>query len=220
LYEAWLESVLEDLGLNSHATLKGLQYPLTNNSGRQTGYSVTLAKIQSSNAVGSIFKSALRKHRKNAFASVQALLQCYRFFKRCRDDLAHGGGRASEKTLLAYSDFAPLTNSDLALEEKPEAVQPVLGDRLALTLRGVVGFTDVVLRLIATFDAELAMCPRAEDEIVNRWRANYGKRIQLKADPTARDKQVIHCLRKIGLPEPDTAKPLIKLLRDHSLVKW
>ncbi len=50
----------------------------------------------------------------------------------------------------------------------PEYTATNIGDNISLSLHGVLGFTDVILRIITTVDAELAKAPLGESIIVNR----------------------------------------------------
>lgn len=212
LFEGWIDAILDLLDAKTKANSKGLQFPASATD-PTAGYASVLAKLQKPDALGNIFHNALRTNPKNSPSKLQNLLLCYRFFKECRNDFAHNGRRASQKTCDAYLTYSSLDRIALGLKEAPQAPEPRLDTPLTLSLRGAVGFTDVVLRLIATLDSELASHPRSRDELLRRWREQFGTRIQLRAGTSERERQVHRHIAKLGFPKPDSVDPIVQALR-------
>ncbi|WP_437925699.1 hypothetical protein WMF37_42725 [Sorangium sp. So ce291] len=201
-------------------------------NGAKRGVETGLDKIKEneSTILQDNFYASLIKHRKNAWhkedglkdenglQKLESLLKCYRYFKECRNAIAHRGGVADDKTVSAYDEFDKLDHENLGVNEKPRAIQPILGHPVRLELRGVVGLGDVVMRIITTLDAELARSHGAEKEFVEQWRSMHGRKHRLKADPSSMQTQVVRLVRKLGLPRPAKPLELATFLKNNRLV--
>lgn len=95
-----------------------------------------------------------------------------------------------------------------ALGRKGElSFDPVtLGNPVSLNLRGVVGFTDVLIKIMVTVDAELSRAERAEALFEKAFRA-ANRRVMLSATPRRRDAQVKERCFKAGSPVLSTLQP-------------
>ena len=71
--------------------------------------------------------------------------------------------------MSAYQAYTLLSASDLNVAEKPVLSPVSLNKPITLSLRGVIGFSDIVLRIIATLDAEFSGSPLAEREFRDQW---------------------------------------------------
>jgi hypothetical protein len=59
--------------------------------------------------------------------------------------------------MQAYAAFQPVaTATQLGVKQVPSHVPPLLGEVMLPNLRGTYAFSDVVLRLIATYDRDLS----------------------------------------------------------------
>jgi len=121
----------------------------------------------------------------------------------------HRGGNADDRVLTAYTPYAGLTAQNLKSKEVPEVHVPVLKESINLSLRGVVGFADVIRRLIATLDAEFACVTGAQSEVLAQWRDHFQAANQTKKTlymlpslASGREKMVRRLIVKIGLPRP------------------
>ncbi|KXK11969.1 MAG: hypothetical protein UZ14_CFX002002549 [Chloroflexi bacterium OLB14] len=164
------------------------------------------------------FYENLCSHRKNSKDKLDNLLICYRYFKECRNSIIHRDGIADEKTEEAYRNFSLIANpSDLGVKEVPihfpiERYKPV-----NISLRGVVGLSDIVLRIIATIDAELSRSTNAENEFVSRWKSNITKQIQLNKLADKRRKQIVGSVLSLGFPHPTRTDQIEKFIKEHGL---
>jgi hypothetical protein len=85
-----------------------------------------------------------------------------------------------------------------------------------LELRGVIGLSDVVLRLIRTFDAELSESAIAESEV----------KLRVKPIPTktqfakkgASENIIDKLIYGSGLPRPKLTQPFISFLKREKIV--
>jgi len=220
LYEGWAISVLGALHSNTKAHLTGLQYPAS--SAARTNVATVLAALTSteSRVLRDSFYPVLIKSRFVSGAHLDAMLSCYRFFKEIRNCLVHSDGIADQRLLDAYNLFARVaTPEGLGVKMVPQHDVPILGMRHTVHLRGIVGFTQVVLRLIATIDAELSRSIRAESYLRHEWSLTHGRRFTLKTrDADARSRQVARLFIKLGLPAPVHTNGLELWLRSEHLV--
>lgn len=216
LYEAWIDGVLEELGHNSiHA--KNLQFPTTPSAGVSVALAALLANI--SPELQQCIYPVLKTNRKNSFGKLENLLVCYRFFKEARNAIVHHGGVASQKTVNAYSALARETAASLGVAEVPHHF-PVfnVGDSVELNLRGVVGFGEIVLKLVTTLDAEFCQTIEAELVFDRRWRQIIGEMRHLPANANERKAKLAQMVRKLGLESPLQPTLLLPMLHRRRLV--
>lgn len=220
LYESWCEGVSTELALPKklkESTTNNLQFP---SSARDGGVSTVFAQInaQQCAAMHSTIYPQLKKHRKNSITNLENLLVCYRYFKEARNFLAHGSNRAESNLIAAEQAYSSLGHTALGLKEAPFFIAHTLGDDFKLNLRGVVGFGDVVLRLICTLDSELAYSSYAEALFVQRWKDLHGNRIQIAADPLKGLKRVNRLVHKLGISQVNSDNHFRSWLQQHSLI--
>lgn len=220
-FEGWLEQVLEKLGKNTKKNRQGLQFPSgVDKQGKPAGYLPTMNKVTSPESVvlKNSFYATLLKHRKNGLSQIESLLVCYRYFKECRNCLMHGGGTASQGAEDAFAELAALTNKDLGVRSMPEHHPLSSGAAVELSLRGVVGFGDIVARLIVTMDAELSRCEAAERELRSRWHAAHGSHTAFKGSD--RQAHIRRLVKKLRLPPPLLPDEIGDFLVQHRLASW
>lgn len=94
---------------------------------------------------------------------------CYRYFKEARNCYMHGNKVASKALIEAFDNYSNVANAkDLGLKEAPIAINPVLGKPIELSLRGVIGFSAVVIEIIKICDFSLLTDKAAEHELDDR----------------------------------------------------
>jgi hypothetical protein len=224
VYEGWLETTLTSVGmkplLSNFQSPSDLQRP-------SAGYAGGLTRLSSASSpmLTSAFYDPLKRHFKNSLSKLNELFIAYRFFKELRNSLMHRGGNADDRVISAYTLYAGLTAQDLKAKEVPEVHAPVLDNGIELSLRGVVGFADVIRRLIATLDAEFACVTGAQAEVVAQWRDHFQATSRTKKKfytlPSAageREKMVRRLIVKIGLPRPVQVSLLGPYLLSQHLV--
>lgn len=216
LYEAWIDGVLEELGHRStHAS--NLQFPTTNNGGLAVALTALLANI--SPELQQCIYPVLKTNRKNSLPKLESLLICYRYFKEARNAVIHHGGVASQRALNAYLAFSGETAASLGVTEVPRHF-PIgtIGDLVKLSLRGVVGFGEIVLKLVTTLDAELSQTTEAEAVFDSRWRAVIGPMRYLPASASEKEAKLVQLVRKLGLETPTQPVALLPMLHRRRLV--
>lgn len=149
IYEGWLEMILPNVTTQS-VNLKTFQFP-----GK---WQATLAAIQTnpnSLIVDSYYDSYVSRSRHYNLLHLDNYYKIYRYFKECRNCIIHNGGIADQKLLVAYNDVIGLNASDIDVVEFPK-IEPIntIGDKVNLYLRGVVGFSQIILKIVSTLDIE------------------------------------------------------------------
>lgn len=227
IYEGWLADVLEIVAPSARrrALGKWCQYPdSAARNGNGVARAVAEIKLHSSDMLVGAFYAALRKQKKNALPKIGELLICYRAFKEGRNSFAHQNGLATQTAVDAYQAYSHLSASDLDVTEKPMLPAVLLNTPIAFNLRGVTGFSDIILRIIATLDAEFSCSQSAEHELRAQWVEFYsvgGKvpRCMLKsAGVNRRERQLKLMVNKLKLPFPGHTSKLDSFLKGQNFV--
>jgi hypothetical protein len=128
--------------------------------------------------------------------------------------LSHNGGKASAGLIAAHEQFAPVaTTAALGVKEVPVYRPPVLGQSVDLELRGMYGFSDIVLRIIATYDLDLSDRPGALLEVDRRLGQTAGP-ARARVDDAKQDKRINGLLRQASLPSAVHTPAFTKFLKD------
>ena len=147
---------------------EALQFPSSASNGGWT-YAMTLVGSKSQILDGAIKwdKPILRRF---VPGGIDDLLKCYRYFKEIRNAIAHNGGRANERTKTSYDSFkAAIKDGRIGGAPIPHhSIVSAIGDPVKITYRGVVGFSDIVLRIIATYEIDLCSFAIVEQELQSR----------------------------------------------------
>ena len=94
----------------------------------------------------------------------------YKYFKSCRNCCAHGNRKFSSVAETNYNAIKKFTKDDCGVKELPKVAITKSGEPLKLILRGIVGFYDVLLRIINHYDIVAADKIGIENELIKRWR--------------------------------------------------
>ncbi len=167
------------------------------------------------------FYPTLSKGRYFAGPKLEAILLCYRFFKELRNCDMHGGGIADQRLLDAYASFSAVaTSADLGVTEVPNHHAVTLGAKIQISLRGVVGFSHLVLKLIGTLDAELCRSDAAERVFVKRWQQTHPKLLNFCLPGAKPKNRVKKALEKAGMPVPAAPESLAIWLKAKKLIDY
>ncbi len=222
IHESWLAEIMNVLdpprlpGVKiSYA--KEMEFPTNGPTGIL--YAIGSLCSNESTMLKNAFYAQLLTDSKNSIANLDNLLKCYRFFKECRNCCIHHGGYANARLVARYQEFAAVSSpARLDVKEVPRHSSVSLNDKVKLDLRGVVGFSDVVIRIITTCDAELARSIYAEKEFESVYTEKGQRGRTLKKDPTERSKQVSRYVRRIGYPVPLVTNDIEQFLLQKHLV--
>lgn len=216
IYEQWADEILQSLGQGpGHG--KRLQFPDRPN---QPGITATINNLcQDESAVlMSAYYPIFSSNRKYSLAQLGSLIACYRYFKEIRNAQVHSGGIANQAAVAAYQAFQPVSGKgDLGRKGELVFDPVVLGQPVALHLRGVVGFTDVLIKIMVTVDAELCRSEKAEAIFEKEHRLANAKGT-LSANPKRRNEQAGKRCIAAGYPRPRNAEAIYNFLRAKKLI--
>jgi hypothetical protein len=217
LYEGWLASVTR--GFSGGAWADELQFHSKGVQGRKArGVRDALTGMtkQKSPTMASELTPLLRAQPQYHEPELDDMLLIYRYFKEVRNALVHAGGLATAQLVKAHQDLQKVTTKSARLKEIPEHYPPAAGQPVEFSLRGVIGLTAVVLRLVMTIDAELSQTQVAEDEFVQRFRDRYGT-VVLPGGQPQRSRRVRLLTKNLGFPEPKSVQKIDELLASEAL---
>ena len=228
LFEGWIESAFDELILpnslrkkgNSNSLDKKIQFVTKFDSLGVPIDGVGFVLAQICGAGSDIMKICFlptQSKNKKLGSNVDNALKCYRAFKGVRNDFTHHGGRASKKTVDDILIFHSETKKSLGVKEMPVMITASPGAPIELSLRGVVGFSDIIVRIIAELDLALSNSKFAEDLIVNRWIKKHKGRVLIKSGQLGHERLkslAVQC----GLPQPDNSLILYEYLYGRNMV--
>ena len=174
IHEGWAQRLYDDVFCGFHyqekSFIKNLEFPgLT---GKFSSYYVTTNK-RSIALDGAFFNTYMVKSKMD-FNKLENYMLCYRFFKEARNCYMHHNFVASQKLIDAYNAFLSIaTCNDLDVSEVPIILPPTLGQRVQLNLRGVIGFSQLIIRIIIITDINLLRSKAAEKEFIDRKPADW-----------------------------------------------
>lgn len=217
LYEAWIEELFQELRIKNKKLEKGLQFPTNGNKGIL--WALTILQQKKSNYMEKTIYSALKDSKKYVFSNLDNHLVCYRYFKECRNSIIHSGSKFKESTIDAYSAYVPLSKESINTKEKPIVQDAAsMGDEIKVSLRGVVGLSDIIIRIIKTIDTELSKTTKAEEILLTRISKKINPNIKiLPTSPAKRKQRVEKIFCNIGLIKPHDATFIIPLFIEHKI---
>lgn len=219
LYEGWAESVGSRFP-QPRANATQLQFPSTGTFGNAQpgiGEALTRMSSQQSPEMRQIFSRSLTTSARYMPATIDNLLACYRYFKEMRNSNVHRNGIADQKAADAYTEFASIAHSALGLKAPLESHPVVVGKPVVLTLKGVVGFSGVVLSIVVTVDAMLSSTVAARHAFLARWKTGRPSTQLTYLPKHRRDLRLERIAALLGLPRPSDADLLATLLINEGL---
>ena len=224
IFEGWISQILSDLQITGQhkkiAYEKGLQFPSATGNHLAAQDVIDEVTSTASRVMTSCFYPYFQRQRRYRHSTITNLLHCYRYFKELRNSITHSGGTATAKTVDAYNQYLVVaTPVGLGVSEPPQHHLVEEGKRPKLSLRGVVGLSDVLLRIMTTLDAELCRSAKSERIFEQRWKNEFQEqRLDLPANTSKRNKRVCGLIEKTGLPRPLNPEILASFLKTKRLV--
>jgi hypothetical protein len=143
----------------------------------------------------------------------------FRYVKEVRNSISHQNATATEELVLASQRALTLDVSKLRLPQAPKVPSYSLRDPVAISIADVIGYSEILLRIVLTLDAELAASPKAEWELRRRWVRRWGEQPQrLPANSAAHDDKVAFYLRWAEVPVPTNLPEVRRWLLDSRLL--
>lgn len=198
-YESWIKGVLQVLNLESNTNEKGLQFPSDFASNRGIMPTLNSMKSLGNNIMANAFCEKYKDGKYN-LAHIEHMMICYRYFKELRNAIAHHGGEATLQFISAQENYKILTREQLGAKEKPKFVEVNLGEDVIVDLRGVVGFSDILLKITKTLDTELINV----DTSINEFYRKYVNRVGRTQLPFGKEiSRIKKYISKSGFKQPD-----------------
>lgn len=146
-------------------------------------------------------------------------MKCFRCFKEIRNCLIHNNGFATKKCEESYNAYSPIASpADLHIKKEPICGPILTGDQISITIYGVVGFSDLLIKMALSIDAELSYAKVCENILVEKFEQKKIAKRTLNKNQATRLEQVKRLIRKSGLPTPINVTTIEKLLLSKSLV--
>ena len=219
IYENWADRILVSIGQPEDSGAR-LQRPDTPGQAGLSGTVATLTALESP-TLKAAYYPIYAAEKRYSISILPNLALCYRYFKELRNCLAHRGGLASDRAEAAYIAFTPVSShASLGMRGTLVHFPAVKGQPVKLSLRGVVGFSEVLLRIITTVDAEFSKAATAEPYFLDRVRAP--KTLQpgtLSSQIKRRNAHVAKRCLAVGLPKPRDVGAVYLLMRAAGILR-
>ncbi len=165
---------------------------------------------------------SFERQKDSNITKIKNLIKCFQFFKEMRNCYMHNGSIADKKLLISYNNFSQITNPvDLDMKEIPEHFYPIIDQKIRISLRGIVGFSAVVRKIMFTLDSELVRTTIAESDFVERWKSKNLHNRTLKSNSDKAEAQIIRYIKQCGLPTPHALSDLTNYLLVNQLIsRW
>lgn len=222
IYEAWTASLQTEAFpvTNGNISAGAMKNPITAAGGGIVGEINRLTASESQIIKDAFYSQyASKKHR--CFANLNNLLICFRYFKQMRNCYMHNNGKANSDLIDRYNEFSNITSaSDLNMSEIPEHYAPALNDKIRISLRGVIGFSQVVIQIMLTSDTELLRSQYAEKEMLERLRKVLPAPKTINSNRTRAARQITGIFRAAGYIEPDLSNltAIVRFLIDNRII--
>lgn len=224
VYEHWAEEIMTACGkvARSGEHLQGNEIRRANGTIARLGIKGVIADFAASpsNSMTLAYYPIAIRAKKFSLPIIDNLANCYWYFKEIRNCMMHGGGVASSRAELAYAAFAQNSGkSSLGMRGELKHYPITAGQPVRVDLRGVVGFTEVILKIITTVDAEL--CRSSAGEAYFLKRSMNPVTVQpsnISSNPKRRGDQVSKRCIACGFVRPKEPLEIYRLLRQHNII--
>ena len=217
IHEGWVDSIFYERfkgkGYGKDNFVGGLEY--TGLSAKFASYYITNSKRSQmlSDAFFDTYKNASRLD----FSKIDNYMLMYRYFKEARNCFMHGNCIASQRLMDAYTLYSIVaTKADLDVTEVPIIIPPVLGTKVHLNIRGVIGFSDFMQRILIISDITLLQTKAAEKEFIDR--KPSGRLLTLNTNPTRAQAQIRHVCERAGFLHPIWSDDLQRFMISNRFV--
>lgn len=218
-HEAWIENILTEIGANSRTNVKALQFP---SYPTKPGAIESLATLTThlSGATTNAFYPVYSRNKKYNFSQLNNLLICYRYFKEVRNAIIHSGGLVDQKLLDIEAEYNSLNATDIGLKVKPIFEPMVMDEKIKLSIEDVCSFTDIILQIITTMDAELIKNVQAEAIFMSRIKEFVGTKTK-KLNPYAKKpgSEIRSIVQQSGFEKPERYDEIQQLFTRESVVR-
>ena len=181
IFDTWADSFVDStILLQSNTQIKKIKADIK--KGDFSSFDSAIS-AESTSSMAGCFRFSAQKHDTH----INNLRLVYKYFKSCRNCCAHGNRRFDNKAESNYNSIKGFTKEDCGIKEFPKIAASQQGAPLELFLRGVVGFYDVLIRIINHYDLVAAEKTCVENELLKRWGS-----IPARALPSSEEKRNRH----------------------------
>ncbi|MDE7218683.1 MAG: hypothetical protein K2O45_03545 [Oscillospiraceae bacterium] len=217
IFEGWLEELKDDIFAD--LKVKEMQFPIRVRS------EVARLTNNESSVLKDCFYTVYSNKRDRCYSQIDSLMYCYRVFKETRNCYMHNGLKADDKLMTAYNNYLPHQNTgSLYVSEVPELYAPTLDEPIKVSLRGVVGFSYILIKIMVSLDAELLRSSNAETEFLARYKKSHSDKDghfnlrTLKTDKIKAQGQVSRYINQCSFAKPNNVETITEYLLQHQLV--
>lgn len=217
-YEGWVENILVTLNYSRvKSDSKKFQFPSTT----ANGYNVLLRTLTTNSCadlVTAYYNVYKTKNQHYNVGLIDNWFLFYRYFKECRNAIIHTGGQTTQRVIDAYNSIAHLTKADLDVKEVPQIFNSTLGTPIKLSLRGVVGFSQIIIKIVSTLDVELIKAEKADEYFAKRVLESVRGRQTVSADVNTKRSQVRSYSHKGSFATPSDLDAIYNILKRFNVV--
>ena len=164
IFEGWLDR-MRRAGVITGNMSQSLQCPSLASNSLNAHTQTNMSAIMTS-----VFYPCYQANKKYNYVNIVAMLYCFQMFKKIRNSLVHAGRSVTQQCLSAFQDYQQYcTCASLGVSEVPQINSLVLGNTLVPSFRGVIGFTDIVIRILISYDCELVKTSMAEQYFLTKF---------------------------------------------------
>ena len=222
IFDSWVDGIVDTvLTLSSSNSKKRIKEDLK--KGEFQAFENTLSQEPLSALAGCFHVSPKRQDQ-----HIDNLRLIYKYFKSCRNCCAHGNHQFTDICEANYNAIKTLTKEDCGINEFPKIVETRAGDPVKLILRGVVGFFDVLIKIINHYDIVASDKIAVENELLKRWSsmpyeplsADIRRRINITRYEKKRNHSIRFHLKVVNMYAPYVSKTdqIYIFLRDNGLM--
>ena len=160
IYEGFCKEILEELGITVGLNEDSFKKTVTSISANSEPISFinrNLSSIMDNEIVPQICTSKYYNPSR-----INYYLLCCKFFKEARNSYIHNNSITGQRLIDAYNAFLPYNNITSLGIKTLDITTPILGHAINITIESVIGFSNILMKLIATWDLELARTTFAE----------------------------------------------------------
>ena len=213
LYEGWLEMIIPKLSIPSER-VKCFQYP--------TDCSRALARIQrggNTTIIDAFYDVYKNNNKQYNLTHLDNYLKLFRYFKNCRNCIIHNGYVSNQELVDAYSSVSTFTETDIDVEEVPKMdAVTTLYTPFKLYLRGVVGFSQILLKMMYTLDVEFIKARNNEVLLIESVKEHNQCPLCPSANPSKRKRIVLGVFRRAGFLNPIYSSDLSVVLTNNRVL--
>lgn len=213
IYEGWLQHIHDEIV--PKMDIKEMQFGC-----KIRGELERLNKDKSS-ITNDCFYAVYSNSPKARITKLENMLLCYRVFKEMRNCYMHHRRRVNEHLFETYEKFCQTINDpkDIHAKEIP-IVHPItrLGEQIKISLRGVIGFSDIIICMISTIDAELIKGQHAEEWLKKILKENGLCNKSISTKKQVAHQQILSFVKKCGIErQPHQRDVLVEFVKKYQL---